>query len=353
METTPLLSIIVPVYNVEARLERCLKSLTSQTYQNLEIILVDDGSKDRSGQICDEWAARDSRIHVIHQLNSGVSTARNTGLSAATGVFVAFVDSDDYVAPDMYELLTRVATEHQTDQVCCCLYNDHQTGRYAESHVYEDRVIAGGDVYTVLIRAMVDPNESSGKARLLQSPCNKLYRRKLIEENGVRFDTELPYAEDWLFNLNFYRFADRVAFIPDHLYYYDRTTEGSLSKKLRMDGFDHSYRLRSKEREWFPELHTDESFQNLLLKIQSHYLNQYARLCGYSGFGAYAARLYRNDALTKTYSAAKNVPAKFRLPHFCFQRGTSKHQERLFCCWAAGHVLVSAIKHYIKKILGK
>ena len=351
--TKPLVSIIVPVYNIENKLDRCIGSLLNQTYQNLQIILVDDGSKDKSGAICDHWASQDQRITVLHQRNAGVSAARNTGLDAARGKYVAFVDSDDHVDVRMYETMIRAATEHHADQVCCCLFNDFKTGRQQEMHAFGDRVICGDDVYSELIRAMVDPEQAARKARLLQSPCNKLYRRKLIDKNNIRFDTELPYAEDWLFNLNFYRFARCVSFIPDCLYYYDRTTEGSLSKKVRQDGFTHSYRLRSKEKEWVPELHTEESFRNLVLRIQSHYLNQYARLCGYVGFGKYAGRLYRTDALRETYVAAQIVPIKYRLPHFCFKNGSGKFHEWLYCVWATIHVSFTALKYYIKKMIGK
>ncbi len=105
METLPLISVIVPVYKVEKYLDACLESLTSQTYANLEILLVDDGSPDRSGSICDAWAARDSRVQVIHQANAGGGAARNAALDRASGELLAFVDSDDYIAPDMFSHL--------------------------------------------------------------------------------------------------------------------------------------------------------------------------------------------------------------------------------------------------------
>ena len=352
MENKPMVSIIVPVYNVENRLDRCINSLVEQTYREIEILLIDDGSKDRSGQICDDWAKRDRRIKVIHKANSGVSSARNTGIEAATGDYVAFVDSDDHVEAEMYEKMIGAALEHQADQVCCCLYNDYPSGRQEESHAFGEQIVCDDQVYSELILAMVTPEQTTKKAQLLQSPCNKLYRHQVIEQNHLRFDTELPYAEDWLFNVSFYRYARRVAFIPDHLYYYDRTTEGSLSKKFRWDGFDHSYRLRSRERELFPELHTAESFRNLLLKIQSHYLNLYAYHRGYTGFRKYAVHLYGTPALREIYLTADTVPVKYRLPYFCFKNGNGSFCEWLFCCWAVEHVMGSALKHYVKKLIG-
>ena len=110
-----MVSVIVPVYKVEPFLRRCVDSLLSQTYQNLEIILVDDGSPDRCGQICDEYAAQDARVKVIHKENGGVSSARNAGIEAAAGEYVTFVDSDDWVEPWAYQILRQLIVEHDAD----------------------------------------------------------------------------------------------------------------------------------------------------------------------------------------------------------------------------------------------
>ena len=105
MNSRPKISVIVPVYNVEKYLDNCINSIVNQTYDNLEILLVDDGSKDNSGSLCDEWALRDNRIKVIHKQNGGASSARNAGLDAATGEYIGFVDADDYIDIDMYEIM--------------------------------------------------------------------------------------------------------------------------------------------------------------------------------------------------------------------------------------------------------
>ena len=114
-----MISVIVPVYNVEKYLRQCLDSVLAQTYRELEIILVDDGSTDGSGAICDEYATRDSRIKVVHQQNGGLSSARNAGLDLATGEYVAFVDSDDYIHETMLELLYQALVENNADTVIC------------------------------------------------------------------------------------------------------------------------------------------------------------------------------------------------------------------------------------------
>ena len=120
--SNPLISIIVPVYNVEKYLPKCVESLLAQTYSNLEIILVDDGSVDASGQICDTYAAKDSRVRVIHQPNAGVSAARNAGLKAARGEYIGFVDADDWVEPDMYEYLYGLISKENAHLAMCNFY---------------------------------------------------------------------------------------------------------------------------------------------------------------------------------------------------------------------------------------
>ena len=116
-----LVSVIIPVYNVEKFLDRCVRSVLAQTYNNLEIILVDDGSPDRSGEMCDSLAKEDSRIVVFHKQNGGVSDARNYGTTHAKGEYITFVDSDDYVAPNYVEYLMSLITKYDADTSCCCL----------------------------------------------------------------------------------------------------------------------------------------------------------------------------------------------------------------------------------------
>ena len=118
-----LISIVIPVYKVEKYLEKCIESVLKQTYTNLQIILVDDGSPDNCGKICDEYAKRDSRIDVIHKVNGGLSEARNVGISKAKGRYIGFVDSDDYIKENMYEILLNLIKEYNADASICNLYD--------------------------------------------------------------------------------------------------------------------------------------------------------------------------------------------------------------------------------------
>lgn len=171
----PLLSVIVPVYKVEAYLEKCLQSLTAQTYSNLEILLVDDGSPDQSGAICDRWAEQDSRIRVIHQKNQGAGAARNAALDVAQGELIGFVDSDDYLSPQMYAHLYSLMEGDVDIAECEILETEDDScplddGTGAEVHSYSG------------VEAMSLHIEDTW---FRQTPPNKLYRRRVLE--GVRF----------------------------------------------------------------------------------------------------------------------------------------------------------------------
>jgi len=184
MRELPLISVIIPVYRVEDYLDHCLASITGQTYRNLEIILVDDGSPDRSGAICDAWAAKDSRIRVIHQSNSGGGPARNAALDIATGELLAFVDSDDYIAPDMFSYL----------------YSLMETGAdVAECDFLEtadnDAVFPEGEVSVTEYTPEEAMRQHIRDTVFRQLMWNKLYRRKLAD--GVRFPSGTKIDDEY------------------------------------------------------------------------------------------------------------------------------------------------------------
>ena len=131
----PLISVIVPIYNVEKYLDRCVDSIINQTYKNLEIILVDDGSPDNCPQMCDDYAKKDSRIKVVHKENGGLSDARNVGMEVATGEYVSFIDSDDYISLDFYETLLETIVDNDSDIVECGVvkfYEDNSFDKYSD-----------------------------------------------------------------------------------------------------------------------------------------------------------------------------------------------------------------------------
>ncbi len=196
-----LISIIVPVYKVEEYLDKCIESIVNQTYTNLEIILVDDGSPDNCPEICDKWAERDNRIKVIHKSNGGLSDARNAGLSVATGDFIAFVDSDDYIETDMYEKLLDVALRNNTDIVSCKLRMVYEN---------EDYSVASEDTGDVIIYSTEEAMSALIDDKIRQVVWNKLYRTEIIKD--VNFDVG-KYHEDEFWSYKAIGAAKKIATI--------------------------------------------------------------------------------------------------------------------------------------------
>ena len=174
MEQTPLISVIVPVYNVEAYLNRCVDSILAQTYRNLEIILVDDGTRDNSDKICDEYARKDSRVRVIHKENGGLSSARKAGLDIAAGEYIGFVDSDDWIEPDGYAHMLRCLQKYDVKMACAGRYDVYSaTGeRKVGLCPKQEEVISGEEMARRIF--LWDGCDSAA--------WDKLYHRSLLEE---------------------------------------------------------------------------------------------------------------------------------------------------------------------------
>lgn len=188
------ISIIIPVYNAESYLSQCLDSIINQTYKNLEIILINSASTDSSGIICDAYAAKYNHIRVYHSKISGVSIARNIGLKHATGKFIAFVDSDDYISPNMYESLYYAINETNVDIVVCGFYRDIQG---IQHKINNESEISNGILSTAdLLRYALDRSNHEAFCIYL---WNKLYKADIIQKNNIRFDEKINYGEDTLF----------------------------------------------------------------------------------------------------------------------------------------------------------
>lgn len=214
-----IISIIVPIYKVENYLNKCVESLVNQTYKNLEIILVDDGSPDNCPKICDEWALKDSRIKVIHKENGGVSVARNVGLDIAKGNFIGFVDSDDYIHSTMYEKLYNSIKTNQSDMAMCCysmVFDDNSEQKLEESNL--NKVIGINALeYSAVCNYEKHENSLHIDAITL-SIWRMLYKKDVIGD--CRFDTDIGYGEDFLFNTNLLNNNTRISIVNESLYYY-------------------------------------------------------------------------------------------------------------------------------------
>ena len=198
----PKISVIVPVYRVEAYVERCLASLAAQTWPHMEVIMIDDGSPDGSGRICDGWAARDERFQVVHlPENRGLSAARNEGVSRASGDYIAFVDSDDYVEPELLKTLYRALTDGRADISAC---GDVGLGLRAGPA----QVLSPEEAARCLAR----------RTHFLWTVWGKLFPAELVKD--IPFDGQAFCCEDLLFFYQILRRAGRIAYVPDPLYHY-------------------------------------------------------------------------------------------------------------------------------------
>lgn len=230
----PKVSIVIPVYNVEKYLDRCLESLLAQTLKEIEIILVDDGSLDNCPQMCDSYAAKYAHIKVLHKKNSGLGQARNSGMEVATGEYIAFVDSDDFVDTDMMKRLYDECKKHSLDVI----YSEFNVDEYPGFRIIlrPEQLYVGREEIEQLRLDIVGAEPSYKSSVKFQcSACKGLYSIKLLSEHHLRFHSERQYiSEDMLFNLDVLYHAMRVKTIPWQMYHYC-LNETSLSHTYRPD----------------------------------------------------------------------------------------------------------------------
>lgn len=283
-----LISVIVPVYNVEEYIDECIISILQQTYKNIEIILVDDGSTDRSGILCDGYKAKDKRVYVIHQENMGLAAARNTGIQQAKGEYLAFVDSDDFISPLMYDTLYNEITKEHAD-IAICNFSKFITGKYDiyANSIYSKVIYNRGEIldnlYTPLhVQTVV--------------AWNKLYKRNMFQT--IRYPIGKYHEDEWIVT-DLMQNAGKVVYISAPLYCYRIRNTGIMHSEQfdvrRLDILD-AIKIQMeyfKERDRVKYLYL---YERLLDKIRSFY--QCARKDGY------------NDILPALYNEYKNYYLK-------------------------------------------
>ncbi len=331
----PIISIIVPVYNAEQYLNRCVLSVVNQTLENFELILVDDGSNDRSAQICNEWAERDGRVSAIHQANGGSAKARNAGLRIARGQYIGFADGDDWLEPNMFQTMIECACKHDSDLVIVGHYDDLQG--------------PGGEVLKETSRVPQSfSSETNGEykayfPKLLKESCffqvwDKIYRRELIERHHVRFDESMPVGQDASFNIPLAPLVDRVDVLPIPLYHYS-SREGSMSSVT----FKESY-LQSRVRafEWAEQILSDWYPQTIRF-FANGCIDQMGRLVE----GLYKKRgcnrVYRNMQLKMIISS--------KIVQKCARMYPPSSLRNRFLAFAFKHRNITLLKFYARGIL--
>lgn len=217
---TPKISVIVPVYKAENYLHRCVDSLLAQTFTNFEVLLIDDGSPDRSGEICDEYAQKDDRVRVFHKENGGVSSARNVGIDNALGEYTIHTDPDDWVEPNMLDELYKKAQEEDADMVFCDYYMNKPLKQTYKSQ-------CPTSLYDIQLLRKDFINKLHG------STWNKLIRAICYKQQNIRFNESIAFCEDKLFILEILKHINRVSYMNQAFYHYDQlTNKNSLVKKI-------------------------------------------------------------------------------------------------------------------------
>lgn len=212
MENQPLISVIIPVYNVEEYLRECVDSVLKQTYQNFEVILVDDGSTDSSGDICDEYVGNDERVSVVHQKNGGLSVARNTGLAESNGKYVYFLDSDDYIAENAFEILLSIAEKDNSDIVFFDAFSFADTDDFTVKQNYIRKNEYKTDTGYNVLEAMTQNNEYHSAVPLL------FFKKKFLINCGISFVPDIVY-EDMIFTYQIFCKSAVVSQCKEALYY--------------------------------------------------------------------------------------------------------------------------------------
>lgn len=227
------ISVIVPVYNVEEYLDKCIESLIGQTYKNLEIILVDDGSEDKSGEICDSWKYKDSRIKVIHKKNGGLSDARNAGMDIATGDYIGFIDSDDYINKRMYEILLNNMNDYNSDISVCSIEKVYETNEIYNSVITNKNI----SIFTAeeALRDLIE------EGILKQTVWNKLYKKSVIE--NIRFEFGKIH-EDEFWSYQVFGKSSKIVYTDEKMYYYLQRAGSIMDKPFsvkRLDALEARY----------------------------------------------------------------------------------------------------------------
>ena len=261
-------SIVVPVYNASKYLSFCIDSIINQTYKNLEIILVNDGSTDNSGSICDEYGKKDNRITVIHQENQGVSKTRNNGLKRATGEYLTFIDADDIISENYVELLLKDISENTLNICTLSLFDKEITKRDSEGDIIE---LSKDNFITIC------------KYGLINTPCCKLFSIKILKEKNITFDTSLSLGEDLLFNLDYFNYIDKINIIDKDLYFYRRSETNTLSSsyepnmksiQLRLfDTFTNYFKDKISNKEQY-KLYDSYRFGIVMLIVHNEFKNK-------------------------------------------------------------------------------
>lgn len=226
------ISIIVPVYNAGKYLNACLESIKNQTYKEIEVILINDGSTDASLSICQEYSKRDSRFIVVNKDNEGVSETRNRGIKIATGEFIMFLDADDWIEENTCEILYNQIRKNDAEMVFCNYIMEYENGRKNVNFNSETKVITGEEIKKDIILPLIEEEDKNlvHTRAAFRGPWGKLFKKSIIDEKKIRFNKELSIGEDFIFNLEYLKYIKKVVIEDEYLYHYRINNQSALNR---------------------------------------------------------------------------------------------------------------------------
>ncbi len=235
----PAISVIVPVYNREKKLSKCVESILSQSFENFELILVDDGSTDASLEVCNRYAERDDRVKVMHKSNGGVSSARNVGLCSLRGEYITFIDSDDYIESDFFQYAYSKSKEYNADIFATRSFIETWNNNVVTNRTYDEYSEGLCDVKGALEDWAVQGCRSGSWLVV----WGKLYKANIIIDNSLGFDTSMKWGEDTCFNLDVLSKSKKIYCSKECFYHYVKEDKESLTSGLNKDGYDIQFKI--------------------------------------------------------------------------------------------------------------
>lgn len=274
-QVIPLVSVVVPVYNAARTLKKCVNSLTSQIFDDVEILLINNGSTDNSLDVCKEIAGKDSRIKVIDTSEKGVSAARNRGIELATGEYIAFVDADDWIDPDVCKLFADLNAKHNYDLFCYSAQY-HKKGKTTTTHLFgKDIELLSQNQKEELQRKVFAPQAPifsyKMNTRFAGSACGKFYKREILQKNNLRFATETVISEDVLFNTLSLDYFHRIGYTKQCFYHYEQS-DGSAQNRYRPNSDKYFVFIIEKIQEWLRKTKKSQHFVDAANCLFVHYL---------------------------------------------------------------------------------
>ncbi len=338
--TKGLISVVIPIYNAEETIAKCIDSVLCQTYQDFEILLINDGSPDNSEEVCLSYAEKDKRIRYIKKENGGVSTARNRGIDEAKGEYLSFIDSDDWIEPDTLEVLMNSAIANNADVVIPrsrMVFCDTQ-GNF-EKYVYNE------DDYDLVVTkdTIRDEFEHLRESWALYSTCGRLYSKAHLEKYNIRFDDEIRVLEDLCFNLNFVKYSNTVSHISSVVYNFLVLGVANYASKRKYSDY-----IISNEKVYFALKDFLEYYNLELTKSQYDFLIGYWILA-IDGVCSSEKNIFKRNKALRTISIKVR---KIGLYNNCTQTSMDTHYKLLFTSGSVClFIMVKYLKHLKQKLI--